>query len=114
MIPKTQKLRRGNFPKHTDPRKVWIGSCLRIHISLNGKDILPRFAVIVSKKVNTLATRRNELKRTIYDNTPAITKRLLQRTGVRMVITVQKKENQQPTTQQCAEDMQRFAREMPL
>ena len=67
MLPKTQKLTRVLFPKHTEPKKTWVGDCLRIQYSYTNQVSKSRFAVVVSKKIHALAVRRNSIKRAIYE-----------------------------------------------
>lgn len=66
MLPKSHKITRAIFPKHTDPKKVWIGDGLRIQYAHTRTSDTARFAVTVSKKIFASAVKRNQLKRVIF------------------------------------------------
>ena len=66
MIPKRNKLSRTTFPKHTDPKRTWTGSFLRIQSSFTKSTDHPLFAVVISKKIHASAVKRNQLRRQIY------------------------------------------------
>lgn len=67
MIPKRQKLTRTTFPKHTDPRKTWTGSFLRVQVTFTRSTDNPLFAVVILKKIEASAVKRNQLRRMIYE-----------------------------------------------
>lgn len=67
MIPKKRKISRKDFPRHTEPKKVWNGVFLRINRTSSPLTEKTRFAVVVSKKISPDASVRNMLKRNIFD-----------------------------------------------
>lgn len=55
------------FPRHTDANVLWNGVVLRIRCyTKETPEVLPRFAVVVSKKQYKTTASRNQLKRRVF------------------------------------------------
>lgn len=93
MLPKTQKLSRVTFPKYNEPKKTWAGDCLRVQYSFTGSVPNARFAVVVPKKVHSLAVRRNSIKRAVYTAILGCASTVPSNKGMKIVIFPLKKDS---------------------
>ena len=90
MLPRRQKLSRKSFPAFNAPKTTWRGVSLVVRFSLSKSEELPRFAVVISKKTHNLASKRNKIRRTIYQCIRDHKVEFSRHMGAKFVITLQK------------------------
>jgi ribonuclease P protein component len=67
MLPRERLISRKLFPRHTDANVLWNGTVLRIRCyKKTTPEVLPRFAVVISKKQYKTTASRNLLKRRVF------------------------------------------------
>ncbi len=92
MLSKRHKLTHSTFPPYTKPKKTWNGQFLRIQYFSSNSNELPRFAVVISKKIEPSAVGRNRIKRAIFNCIQIEHRELTTRTGFSFLLFPQKKE----------------------
>jgi len=66
MLPRERTLTRKLFPRHTDANVLWNGKVLRVRCYVKrSPEVIPRFAVVVSKKQYKTVVERNLFKRRV-------------------------------------------------
>jgi len=66
MLPRERTLTRKLFPHHTDANVLWNGKVLRVRCYVKrSPEVIPRFAVVVSKKQYKTVVERNLFKRRV-------------------------------------------------
>jgi ribonuclease P protein component len=66
MLPHTRRVSRIQFEKTLKDSKVFHGASFSLRVGKNSQEIPAKAAVIVSKKIDTRATKRNALRRKGY------------------------------------------------